>query len=281
MNYYCLMAGAPELSLRQSKVPISVAEFRQECQQELSPKDMALLEDYFFLEQDCINLCKILENEHEELQQQGNHSVQQLCELIQEAREIDQPVSGYHFLLAEIVRTWDTCHLKEGYFAQDQALFTFLKYVVEKCPNALMRQWSQMRININNILTALLCKRHGWDVANYIVGNDLIQETICQNAKEKDFKLTAELEYMPYLEEIAQQEDPVEKERMMDTLSWTWLEEASSCTPFSIEGVFAYLCRLNILERWSRLDVEQGKQCFEQIIDNLRGEARVPAEFKR
>jgi hypothetical protein len=32
-------------------------------------------------------------------------------------------------------------------------------------------------------------------------------------------------------------------------------------------------------ERWAKLDVEQGKETFQRIIDNLRGEARVPDEF--
>ncbi|MDE5787144.1 MAG: DUF2764 domain-containing protein, partial [Bacteroidaceae bacterium] len=51
--------------------------------------------------------------------------------------------------------------------------------------------------------------------------------------------------------------------------------------PFSIEAIFAYLCRLEIQERWARLDVEQGKETFQKIINDLRGEAQVPEEFIR
>ena len=49
---------------------------------------------------------------------------------------------------------------------------------------------------------------------------------------------------------------------------------------FSIEAVFAYLCKLDMLARWDKLDVETGKETFRQIIENLRGEARVPEEFQ-
>jgi hypothetical protein len=33
-------------------------------------------------------------------------------------------------------------------------------------------------------------------------------------------------------------------------------------------------------ERWAKLDVEQGKETFQRIIDDLRSEAQVPEEFK-
>jgi hypothetical protein len=33
--------------------------------------------------------------------------------------------------------------------------------------------------------------------------------------------------------------------------------------------------------RWANLDVEHGKARFQQIIDDLRGSARVPDEYKR
>ena len=35
-----------------------------------------------------------------------------------------------------------------------------------------------------------------------------------------------------------------------------------------------------MLTRWERLDPVQGKARFEEIVENLRGEAKVPAEFK-
>jgi len=44
--------------------------------------------------------------------------------------------------------------------------------------------------------------------------------------------------------------------------------------------VFAYLCKLEMLARWDKLDVEKGQETFRQIIENLRGEARVPDEFQ-
>ncbi|MCR5434713.1 MAG: DUF2764 domain-containing protein, partial [Bacteroidaceae bacterium] len=49
----------------------------------------------------------------------------------------------------------------------------------------------------------------------------------------------------------------------------------------SIEALLAYLCKLEMLHRWEKLDPENGKEAFRKIIDDLRGEAKVPEEFKQ
>ncbi len=279
MNYYCLMAGAPDLNLSDAKPALSVEQFREQCEGELSKKDWALLADYFFLEQDCRNLATLLQNAEAELAVLGNHSKEELLELMQAARESEQPVPGFPAFVADIVRQWDLQHDKEGYFVQDAAVYAFMQNALANCKNDMLRQWHALCMNVSNVLTALLARRHGWEPAQSIMGQGTVQEMIRQH-NSKDFNLSTELEYMPLLEKIAEQDDPVEKERMVDALKWTWLEDETFFTPFGIESVFAYLCRLSILQRWAQLDVETGRQCFEQIIENLRGEAKVPEEFK-
>jgi hypothetical protein len=71
------------------------------------------------------------------------------------------------------------------------------------------------------------------------------------------------------------------KEKRIDAFKWNWLEEQTFMEQFSIEAVFAYLCKLQMLHRWDMLDVEKGKETFKQIIEDLRSEAKVPEEFVR
>ena len=98
--------------------------------------------------------------------------------------------------------------------------------------------------------------------------------------KTKDFDLSHEYDYVKQLMSIADENDPVRKEKMIDAFKWQWLDENTFFEPFSIESVFAYFCKLEMQYRWAKLDVETGKETFKQIIENLRGEARVPDEFK-
>ena len=97
----------------------------------------------------------------------------------------------------------------------------------------------------------------------------------------KDFDLQHEYDYVGELMKIVEEKDPVRKEKSIDAFKWQWLEEKTICEVFSIEAVFAYFCKLEIMERWELLDIEKGKETFKQIIENLRGEAKVPEEFIR
>lgn len=281
MNYYCLMAGAPDLTPGQTMgngVP-SVSEFREQAEEELCRKDKELLDEYLFLQTDCRNLASLLEDSGAELPTLGNHSREELVELMALAREAEGDVKGFSPVLSHIVRQWDAQHETEGFFAQNQALYAFLQNAVDHCPNATIRQWHRMQMDMANVLTALLARNHGWDPAQSIVGEGVVQDCIRQNPTASDFGLSVDLEYVQQLVEIAGEDDPVQKERKADALKWTWLDDRTFFVPFGIESVFARLCQLEMLERWSKLDPEQGKQRFEQIIENLRGEARVPQEF--
>lgn len=126
----------------------------------------------------------------------------------------------------------------------------------------------------------MLARKNGWNVADFIQGENEVTEMILTHTS-KDFDLMHEFDYVADLMKIVDCEDPVEKEKKIDAFKWLWLDEHTFFEPFSIDAVFAYLCRLDMLARWERLDVEKGQKAFRQIIENLRGAAKVPEEFVR
>jgi len=58
-NYYCLVAGLPDLSLEDGKLNYTVANFKSEIYPELSEKDRKLI-DLFYLKFDNANLPKAM-----------------------------------------------------------------------------------------------------------------------------------------------------------------------------------------------------------------------------
>lgn len=278
-NYYCLMAGAPELALTDAKPQVSVVEFREQASMELSSLDARILEQYFFLEEDCRNLVRLLKNPDAELLPGGNYSREQFEDLMTSAREINFNVHRYPAFMSEFARQWTYNKDVEGYFPEDEIIYQFYNYVICNCRNVFVRRWYELNLDINNILTAVLARQQGWSVGDFIKGDNEVTEMIREN-KTRDFDLSHEFDYVKDLMKIVDEPDPVDKERMIDSMKWLWLDEYTFLDPFNFEALFAYFCKLKIKERWARLDVVQGKATFESIIDNLRGEARVPAEFK-
>lgn len=276
-NYYCMIAGLPDIDLQDAKPGMTVEQMREQCGEQLTSQDKKLL-FYFFLHFDCINLVKLLKNPEANIDQWGNFTHEQLQDLITSATELNFNVHRFPAFMSIFAREYAFNKDKADYFPEDEIAFQFLNYAIRTCPNRMMRRWYKLNLDITNILTAMLARTQGWSVGDFVKGEGEVQEMIREN-KTKDFNLTHELEYIPQLMKIVEEDDPVRKEKMIDAFKWVWLDERTFFEPFSMEAVFAYLCKLQMQERWAKLDVEQGKETFQRIIDNLRGEARVPDEF--
>ena len=278
-NYYCFMAGLPTVKLTDPQPQHTLLQLKEELANVLEPQDARLMERYF-LRFDCENLVALLSDEEAELDERGCYDREALSQLIDEARAMEGTVKGFPTFMADFVRGYDAHSGQANWFARDAALLAYYDYA-RKCPNAMMAEWYSLNFNILNILTALIARRQGWALADYVQGDGDIVEALLKQAGQADFGLSSELDYMKDLMQAAEDTDPVEKERRIDAIRWNWLEEKTFFEPFDITALFAYVVRSEILERWALLDPELGRQRFTEIIENLRGEAKVPEEFIR
>lgn len=270
-----MMAGLPDITL-DSKHDISIPDLREEIEMNFSEKDKKLI-FYFFLENDCKNLVKLLKNPEAEIDPNSNLSMEQYRDLMTSAREMNFNVHRYPAFMSEFARNYNYNKDTEGWYAEDELQLAFYEYAMQ-CPNQMISEWYKLNLDINNILTAMIARKNGWNVSDFIKGDNEVTEMIRTN-NTKDFDLGAEFDYVKELMQIVDCEDPVEKEKKIDAFKWLWLEEQTFFNIFSVEAVFAYLCKLNMLNRWDKLDVEKGQATFRQIIEDLRGEAKVPEEF--
>ena len=276
-NYYCLVAGLPDIDLAGTQPGFSFEELREWCDAELSAHDRKLI-SYFYLRLDCKNLVKLLKDPEAKVDLHGNYTLEQYQDLITSAREMNFNVHRFPSFMSDFAREYNYNKGKKGCFPEDEMAYRFLNYAITTCPNRMMRDWYQLNLDVTNILTAMLARKNGWNVADYIKGDGEVQTMIKEN-KTRDFDLTHEFDYVKQLMKIVDEEDPVRKEKMIDAFKWLWLDERTFFNPFSIDAVFAYHCKLEMQYRWARLDVETGKETFRQIIENLRSQARVPEEF--
>lgn len=279
-NYYYLIASLPDIELSDTQPGYGLQEMREQCDEQLSPLDQKLMQQYFYLRQDCKNLVKLLKNPDAEVELTGNYSMEQYKDLITSAQELNFNVHRFPSFMSIFAREFSYNKDTKGYFPEDELLYQFYNYAITTSTNKFIRKWYQLNLDITNILTAMLARKQGWNVSDFIKGDGEVQEMIREN-KTKDFDLTHEFDYVKELIKIVDEEDPVQKEKMMDAFRWLWLDEQTFFEPFSIEAVFAYCCKLEMQHRWAKLDVEQGKETFKKIIDDLRGEAQVPEEFVR
>ncbi|MBE6288596.1 MAG: DUF2764 family protein [Mediterranea massiliensis] len=279
-NYYSLITGLPDLLLDDSKPTYSVSEFKELCKELLTETDKRILY-YFFLKYDCLNVVKLLKNPEAVIDEKGNLTADECRELIEQSDEMNAEVPcGAPRFLMDFILDYPQRKDTPGFFPEDAVLLAYYRYAMQ-CEETEVAAWFELNFNITNILTAYIARNYGWKVENYVLDENEVSEAILNSAQAKDFNLSPILDYVDEIIKIAECEDPVMKERQIDAFKWIWLDNQTFFEPFSVVAVFAYLCKLDMNERWEKLDAETGRETFTQIVDNLRSEARVPDEFKK
>ena len=139
-----------------------------------------------------------------------------------------------------------------------------------KSKNAFIREWYGFNQDMNNVMVAAICRKHGFEVKKMIVGNNEVAETLRAHTTQKDFGLNEVMDnYQPILA-LATIDNLMEREKQMDALRFEWLQDRTMFDVFSVEQVLAYYLKVNMLLRWSQLTVEEGEQVFRSMVADMK-----------
>ena len=279
-NYYCLVTGLPELSLEDGKLSYTVANFKTEIYPLLSKTDKKLV-DLYYLKFDNHNLLSLLKDREVVVDASlGNYSADELLGVIasffKEKKVSDKKFPTYFYEFTELyLNTPD----EERVDFEDKLYGFYYDYAI-KCGNKFVSTWFELNLNVNNILAALTARKYKMEISKVPVGNNLIADAL-RTSNARDFGLADELEYFDQLVRINDTVDLVEREKKIDMLKWFWLEENTFFNYFSIEKIFVFLMKLEMIERWVSLDKEKGNELFRKLIDQLKNEVQIPQEFRK
>lgn len=278
-NYYCLIAGLPDLSPEDAKVPIPLAELREYIAESVSAKDMELI-NLYFLKYDNENLLSYLNNPEAALNPLGILTDKDFEDIIRINRESEKP--SYPNMPPYFV-PFLQAHLEEkeafpGLSKEDQLATLYYSFACVSS-NDFVRDFFSFMLNVKNIIIGFQSRKFGFDLAQTIVGDNDIAKII-RNSTTKDLGLTGELEYTEDVSRLAEESNILERELKLDKLIWNYLEEQTFFNYFTIERVFAYLIRTDILDRWEKVRKENGEDVFRQTIGSLKGTYQFSEEYK-
>jgi hypothetical protein len=277
-NYYFLIAGLPELQLDGQKLKYSIADIKAEFTRSLSSNDMKLV-NYFFMQFDNQNLLNLLIDNEAEIDELGTLSKDELLDYMLSVKWgeplVKTKIYGFHkqFISAyysEIpvypILSWE-----------DQLLSLYYEYAVS-CKNEFISEWFTFNLTLTNVLVAANCIKYGLDRQEAIIGNDEISSAI-RTSNAKDFGISTILPEIDEMIRIAEETDLFEKERKIELLKWDWLENKGFFHFFDLEYLFIYLLKIEMLERWIKLEKETGRTIFREMIGQLQQSFEFPAEY--
>jgi len=279
-QYYCFVAGLPEFSFDSMKLPFTVEEFISMLREELKPADLKLLRKYFLIH-DNNNLLNLLGNKDAIINIAGKLSREEIMDLITDVKE-NIPIKNKHVppYFEDFIRRWlsEENPQESGRIWEDLLTSFYMDYGIE-AKNSLLSGWFELNLNIGNLMTAVFARKYDLMVAKYIVGHNTFAKLIRENSNARDFGISQELEYFDTLIRISEESDIFDRERKIDKFKWDWLEENTVFDYFNIEYIFAYFCKLQILERWVKLNAEEGEKVFRDLINSLKNETKLPDDF--
>lgn len=278
-KYYYLVAGLPKITLEDSKLSYTVADFKDELYPALSVTDKKLV-SLFFLQYDNANVLRLLKDKEAAIDGRGIFSAEELNEYILRLKEGDRLDSSvFPAYLSTFITEYFTKSVEENFLLEDRLAALYYAYAM-KCKNRFVASWFTFNLTVNNVLIALTARKYKMDISSVIVGDTEVCDAL-RTSNARDFGLTGEVDCMEQLVKISEVNELVEREKKIDQLRWNWMEEVTFFNYFTIERLFVFLLQLDMVERWIVLDKEKGNVLFRSIIATLKDEVQIPTEFKK
>jgi hypothetical protein len=245
----------------------------------LSKADKKLI-DLFYLKFDNQNLLTLLKDKEASVDTTlGNYSADELLSVITSFKEEVAPDKKFPPYFYEFAELYLNTPDDERLGLEDKLYGYYYNYAI-KCGNKFISTWFELNLDVNNILAAMAARKYKMEVAKVVVGNNFVAEAL-RTSNARDFGLADDLEYFEQLVRINDTIDLVEREKKIDLLKWNWMEDNTFFNYFTIEKIFVFLMKLEMIERWVSLDKEKGNELFRQLIDQLKDEVQIPQEFRK
>ena len=261
-NYYCFIAGLPEVFLDDRKLALSVNGFRELAREALKKEDVKLME-LFFLPADNKQVLRLLNKMAPDTHLETVYPLQRLED------EIIEPTNSLPAYLNRFIADFKGEHLKYDVSPENVLSWMYYDHLM-KSGSKFVRNYAEFVMNVKNLETALTCRKYGKEVAPEIIGDNVFSKAL-RTSNSKDFGLGMEFPYAEKVISLMGNTNLVERD---------YIEEAVVYEYFSMEKVLSFMLELMIVERWSKMSSESGRKVFMEVVDKFRKSFEFAEEFK-
>ena len=266
-NYYALVAGLREYTLDADAKGFDAKEIVEEILEVISKSDAAavrLLYTYY----DCENLINL---------RNGSSAHNALGNLSRE--EIEAEMANPTHLpcrIANVIRAYANPEGEEAETVDVGKRFekSLFEAYYEECAQSkcrFLREWSSFDRILRNILAAAVARSLSRPIEEVTIGEGDVVEQL-QRSSAADFGLRGEYAFVDgVIVAVNDEQNLLEKERKIDLIRWNEAGELVTFDYFDINAVMAYLVKVNMVARWSVLDVRHGREMFERLLADLDG----------
>ncbi len=270
-EYFYLVAGLPDLLLDESKIKVTASALRNDWYELLHPED-AQLADLLFLKYDNYNLLNLLLKNGKDFDERGIYSLDFLED------QVKEPVSTLPSYLSEFILDFKTDNREDASKSWENILEQrFYDYLLSH-DNKFIRDWHELQLNLGNVLTGFNCRQYNLDMESQMIGDNYIVENITRS-NARDFGIGQDFPEIDQILAAWETGNLLEREKAIDLIRWNWIDENTFFDYFTIEKLLGFLLQLEMVERWLKLDRDEGERLFRQLLSDIGGSYQLPEEF--
>ena len=109
-----------------------------------------------------------------------------------------------------------------------------------------------------------------WNIFDITLRNEIARQRASKRSKEPEQYIRGENRQDPLLAQSAHwavsQEAPIEAERFLDKIRWEKIEELARGHYFDMDFLITYALKLQILERWEKINSEGDMQLLQEMV---------------
>jgi vacuolar-type H+-ATPase subunit C/Vma6 len=276
-NYYYLVAGLKEYQMDSQIKGFDALAIRTEILEQISSSDRKLV-DLLYKRYDVENILSALDGKstHNPL---GNMSAEEIRQIVEQPEISNSP-------LGQIIHNYNKIHknaeshdttqriedeqeLIDTQLSLSHQLWKTYYDLCAKSHSSFIRQWAEFELNQRNIVAAINARKIGINPREILVGDGEIVSSLSKS-QSADFGLKGQIDYIDQLLQILESDNLLEKEKRLDKLRWDIIEQIITYEYFTINRILGYLVRINIIDRWLRLDKSEGERLFRELSNSLR-----------
>lgn len=276
-NYYCLVAGFPDLIPDDKKLHFSSVDLRNYLREEIHPSDFELVK-LFYLPWDHKNLISLLFESEFEWDERGNYSRDELEQFVDKKQFEYIDASAFPAYFIEFIEFYHDDEEEFPKIAAVKFLTEGWYKTLDESGNKFVAEFGEFKQNMSNILLALNGRKHEIPFEEAIIGDDEVTHAL-KRSRARDFGLSNEINDIETIVQIFEIENILDRELKLDNHTWQFIDEITFFNYFSIEKVLGLVQKLFIVERWFELDKEKGQQIFNQLLEEIQSNFEFPEEF--
>ena len=269
-NYYCLIAGLPEISPDDKKLSLSVQELRSYLNDYLTKEEIDVI-NLFFYPNDNAQILRLLQK------QEPDPTLQTVFTASQLEDEINDPMFVPSYIKEYLLDLNKEDKEKNNRLPEVELSERYWNFMLSQ-KESLVKKYAEFSLNIKNLITAINCRKYQIDIEKEVIGNSYFVNQL-KTSRAKDFELSDDYPYVDKILALFEKDSTAEREYKIDMLYWEFLDDMTEHKYFTFDNVLAFMLKLMILERWSNMTTEQGKKIFRELLDRFKTEFQFAKEF--